>query len=837
MAGQFEELEFDETRILEGLANIHGFMGRIEERTATLEAAFNKMLSAAGDGANGADQAFGKAAAGAKKLTDAEKETNKETANLKKGIGELLGDVRILGFNLGGTARQAIQKAKALGTVTQAMGATSKAAKVFRLALASTGIGALVLALGALVAYFGTAEKATNKVSVVLAALGGVVTTIFNTIGKLGGAVIKVFQGDFKGAFKDAKGAVTGFHDELKSTVKTMVGLELRAQNLKDRQREAAVATSEVRKEISALNLVASDSTKTFKERHEAQQKLGELEKKLLEENVALRQEELDIIQERNKANPFFADLQAEADAKIALNEIQDESFTRQKKQQSALNALRDEERARVQAIIEKQKELREEVQELVKEFVDAATKADLSKINSPVDRVRAEAELAKKQVELQAELIAKKAKEAGVEVDIVGVKTRLIEAIEREAAHKIAEIYNEAEALIKEQRDKRAADVKRLVLEVTEIEAKELDKQAQKHKDFSDELLRRAQLNLKLRDDAAARAPVTGFDKLGRRISKALGFGLNEDGSTTEEFSQFLGAIESTFASVFEGINTQIQGQIEANQAWVDDLKEKRAELEEQIEIEKERQDEGLANNLKAKEEELAELSTMEAQALKEQEELRKKAVTAQIIQDSIAQTSSLISAAAGIFEGFSKIPILGLALGAAAVASLFAFFASAKAKAKDSARGFEGGHLKDILGPNAATEDMPGRGEGSRVHPDLIANAREYLVNGDSTMANLDHLHKLNAGMYDGLDLDGFLSGFSPDEIADGFTSRQAKIEAYNGLNSARMLRNSMVAAMGVFSGRVVNAIKKKPVAFSYRPGDNIRIMEDGDIFDLKT
>ncbi len=831
----FEQLEFDESRILEGLSNIENKMGGIEDLTEKMELNFSKMFNIAGAGANVADQAFAKASAGAQKLTAASKETVKETGTLKKGLGELVGDVRVLGFNLGGVANQLRSKAKALGTVTQALGSGSKALKVFRIAMISTGIGALVIALGSLIAYFGTAEKATNKISLVLAGLGGVVTTIFNTIGKLGGAVIKVFQGDFKGAFKDAKGAVTGFNDELKKTVGTMVALEARSQALKDAQRDAAVNTSKVRKEINELNIVASDSTKTFKERHEAQQKLGALEKQLLEENVALRQEELDIIRERNAANPFFADLQAEADAEIALNEIQTESFSNQKKQQNALNNLRDEERARIQAIIDKQKELREEVKQLTADFVAAAEKANLEKLN-PVERIRAEAEIAKRLVGLQLQQIQDKAKAAGVEVDLTKEKTDLITAIEKAAAHDIQVIYNEAETLVAEQRKKRIEDVKKAVLEVTEIEAKALDRQAQLHKEFGDEMLRRAQLNIKLRDDAAAKAPVTGFDKLGRRLAKALGFGLNEDGSTTEEFGQFLGAIESTFTSVFEGINSQIQSQIDANQAWVDNLKEKRAELEEQIEIERQRQEEGLANNLDAKEKELSELGTMEAQALKEQEELRKKAVTAQIIQDSIAQTSSLISAAAGIFEGFSKIPILGLALGAAAVASLFAFFAASKAKAKDASRGFEGGHLKDLLGPNAATEDMPGRGDGSRIHPDLIANAREYLVNGDSTMANLDHLHKLNAGMYDGLDLDAFLSGFSPDEIADGFSSRQEKIEAYNSLSTARMLKSSMVAAMAYHSSKVVQAIRKKPVLVSYRPGDTVRTIEDGDVMDLK-
>lgn len=829
----FEQLEFDESNILDGLSKIADRMTTIEELTAKLEKTIETTFGSLVNGANEADDAFGKAKSGADKLGDATKEAAKGTKDMKDAVGELAGGMRVFGVNVGSSVQQLKAKAGALKTVVSGLGSGSTALKVFKVALASTGIGVIVLALGALISYFGTAEKATNKVNIVLAALGAIVTTVFNTVGKLGGAVIKVFKGDFSGAFKDAKGAVTGFNDELKKSITTMTQLEARTQALKDRQREAAVTTSEVRKQINELNLTASDTTKSFKERQAAQEKLGALEKQLLTENIALRQEELDIIQEKNKANPFFADLQAEADAQVALNEIQTESFSNQKKQQVALNNLRDEEKAKIAAAVEKQKELRAEVQGMVEDFINAAAKVERDKL-SPEDRLKAEADLAKKLINVQFDNIKAKAKAAGIEIDLEKEKAAIIEGIDLETATKTLEIQRKAQ----DDKIQAAKDYYDAALnDHLNFSALMADQEAKRAKDTSDDIANITKNYIKRANDEAKNHvdKLDGFQLLGRKIAHALGFSSDEKGD--EQFKQFLGAVQSSLDSVFSAISAKIENQIKENQAWIDDIQNKRKQLEEELDIEKQRREEGLANNVGLKEEELKTLAKQEAEAMKEQEELRKKAVAAQLIQDGISQFSNLLTAVSGIIAGFSDVPLFGLALGIAAAATLFTFFATAKAKSREAVRGSSGGALADILGPNASTEDRYGVGEGSRVHPDLIANAREYLVNGDSTLANLSHLNKLNDGIYDGVDLDGFLSNFSPAEIADGFATRQTNLDAYKGLSQQRNFRHTMAAVMGGFTSAVVREIRNKPYAVAYSPGDHIRTISGDNVSDIVT
>jgi hypothetical protein len=45
------------------------------------------------------------------------------------------------------------------------------------------------------------------------------VTAVFQSLGKLGGAVVKLFRGDFKGAWEDAKASVTSFSDNYNTSV------------------------------------------------------------------------------------------------------------------------------------------------------------------------------------------------------------------------------------------------------------------------------------------------------------------------------------------------------------------------------------------------------------------------------------------------------------------------------------------------------------------------------------------------------------------------------------------------------------------------------------------
>jgi hypothetical protein len=136
-----------------------------------------------------------------------------------------------------------------LGMVGAGLNKVKVATQSFGAALKATGIGLIVSLIGGLVAAFSQTEGSMKKLEPLLIAMeqifGGIlealsplidgfvelalqvmpyvtkafkvvysaVTAVFQSLGKLGGAIVKLFKGDFKGAWEDAKASVTSFSD------------------------------------------------------------------------------------------------------------------------------------------------------------------------------------------------------------------------------------------------------------------------------------------------------------------------------------------------------------------------------------------------------------------------------------------------------------------------------------------------------------------------------------------------------------------------------------------------------------------------------------------------
>jgi murein DD-endopeptidase MepM/ murein hydrolase activator NlpD len=86
----------------------------------------------------------------------------------------------------------------------------SKGMNVFKVAMASTGIGLLVVALGSLVAYFTKTQRGSDLVSQAMAAVGAIVTTLTDTLSGLGEALVGVWNDPVK-ALKDFGAMIKAF--------------------------------------------------------------------------------------------------------------------------------------------------------------------------------------------------------------------------------------------------------------------------------------------------------------------------------------------------------------------------------------------------------------------------------------------------------------------------------------------------------------------------------------------------------------------------------------------------------------------------------------------------
>ena len=223
-------------------------------------------------------------------------------------------------------------------TMEQMSNATNKSAtslKILRGAVISTGIGALVVALGSLIAYFTSTQEGIDKVNKVLTPLKVLFQTLWGVVQNVGKALVEAFThpkqllldlgkfmqeqiinrataiidafkglgniltGNFKEGFKQvgdaALQAATGVKDvvgkvkEAGKAVSDTIGEAIkRGQRIEEINQKLSASeadfieqTAKLKQEFKEQNMIAEDTTKTFAEREEAARKSIEIQKKI----------------------------------------------------------------------------------------------------------------------------------------------------------------------------------------------------------------------------------------------------------------------------------------------------------------------------------------------------------------------------------------------------------------------------------------------------------------------------------------------------------------------------------------------------------------------------
>ena len=156
---------------------------------------------------------------------------------------------------------------KAFKRLTIAVNSSSKAMGVFKTALISTGIGALVVVLGSVIAYWDEFTEAIGLSSEQLEKLGNIASGVFNvftsSLKGIAQALGKMIKGDFKGAWDSLK---DGF-----SVVKNFNEGVAEAESKREEEK-----TKKAKEEAAERDKSADDE---YKKRIEAAQKLAKYEK------------------------------------------------------------------------------------------------------------------------------------------------------------------------------------------------------------------------------------------------------------------------------------------------------------------------------------------------------------------------------------------------------------------------------------------------------------------------------------------------------------------------------------------------------------------------------
>lgn len=302
----------------------------------------------------------GQATKNVDKLTDAIEGTNKEAKKTNQTMADLEGAADkftggfITGLKKGTDALKGIGKGivdgiKNLKTFRIRSVATFKTLKV---AIASTGIGLLVLALGSLVTYFTQSQKGADKLKVAFAAIGSTISVLVDRLSTFGGGLLKILSGDFSEGVDMLKGSFKGLGEEIRAESAAAVQLEKDFQALQDREIQMIETRAKRLADIEAFKLIAADETKSLQQRAAVLKEAMDLEKQLADEEIAIAEERARILKEQNALGESTrADLQAEAEANARVIELQAQRDTRLKELVATYNTLNKQVREAAQAI------------------------------------------------------------------------------------------------------------------------------------------------------------------------------------------------------------------------------------------------------------------------------------------------------------------------------------------------------------------------------------------------------------------------------------------------------------------------------------------------------
>jgi len=332
-----------------------------------------------------------------------------DTGNVDSAIQEVQGGVEKTDTAVGGLTKQ-LDKMSG-GAITGFRNFTAgikngvTGLRSFKVALAATGIGLLVVAIASLVSYFRSTKEGAEKLRVIMSTLGAVVDVIRDRVSKMGkilfeaisnpqetiknlGKLIKenlmnrfegmlelipavgkaislALKGKFSEAGKvatDAAGkvflgvesvtdavgkageAIADLTEEIKKEAQAAADLQRALNKLKDEERDFIKQRAETNKQIAEARLLAEDDTLAVEERIEALQRAVNLEQQTVARQIELAEERARIAREQVELGESLEeDLQRVAEAEAVVIDLQTASLRTQKRLQTELNSLKVE--------------------------------------------------------------------------------------------------------------------------------------------------------------------------------------------------------------------------------------------------------------------------------------------------------------------------------------------------------------------------------------------------------------------------------------------------------------------------------------------------------------
>lgn len=254
-------------------------------------------------------------------------------------------DIKKVGDGSKAAATQTTLLSGAMNGVRTAMIAMKATSKVLfgsiKAGLISTGIGAFIVIIGSLASYLVNTKAGAEKLEQVLAGVGAAISVLTDRISMIGGAILKVFSGDFKGAANDVKGALDGIADEIIAEASAAARLKGELQGITDATRDFNLQKAKTNQEIEKALLITVDETKTNEEKLEALQRALALEEKTTEQQLELQRRRVAAIEEEvSLGESLEEDFEKLNNEKIRLIDLETASIKMKKKVSTQVNAF-----------------------------------------------------------------------------------------------------------------------------------------------------------------------------------------------------------------------------------------------------------------------------------------------------------------------------------------------------------------------------------------------------------------------------------------------------------------------------------------------------------------
>ncbi|MBP5473654.1 MAG: hypothetical protein J6X92_02705 [Bacteroidales bacterium] len=221
------------------------------------------------------------------------------------------------------------------------------AMKALKVALMSTGIGALVVALGSLVTYFKETGEGADKLSVILAKMRSVVDNIVDRVQTVGKGLVEIFSGNVRSGIQTIKNSMKGLGDEIKRDWQEAGQLAQEMNAIDKRELELVTIQQQRSTKIAELREKMRDLEYTEQQRLAFAQEAERITKEYYADEIALAQQRYEVTKrqlEISASDPTRDQLREVAELEAQVLRAQEE-------QANSLRALSRERNTLVKAV------------------------------------------------------------------------------------------------------------------------------------------------------------------------------------------------------------------------------------------------------------------------------------------------------------------------------------------------------------------------------------------------------------------------------------------------------------------------------------------------------